>query len=151
MRVTYCHRQSVGGVCLQLFAIIQQHADHVLNLLLASGAGTGDALLDQSGRVFTDQQSGIDSGTDCRPARLPELQRRHRIFVHKDILDGALLWLPLLDNGADFGKDIAETLGKCVTARGNVTMRYIHTAIAVTVDNTVTGGDRTGIDSKYPN
>ena len=109
---------------------------------------TGRCLLYLGRAVLVHGQLAVRGSHDSGPSRLPELQRRLRIAVHKYLLDRHLVRRELADELHDFPENRPETITECRAARGNAAASDIPQPRAIDVEDPVTGNAGTRVDAE---
>ena len=87
MTVADGYSERICGITGRELPQAEQHADHVLNLILRCMAAPGHRLLYLVGRIFVEGKTSGDACHQSGAARLAELERRSRVAMEKNLLD----------------------------------------------------------------
>jgi hypothetical protein len=143
-----CAGERVGGVRRHHGAKVEQPADHFLYLLLRSLAMADDSLLHLQRRVFGDREVGEHRGGDRGAARLAQQERRLRVDVDEDLLDGDFGRPVLCDHRRQVAQYDAETLGQFAVAGADAAARHANEPIAREFDDAEPRHAQAGIDAE---
>lgn len=129
----------------------KQPGHHCVDLCLLGAAGPDDCLLDEARRIFADLYSCSCSAHEDNPARLPQLQRRLRVSVHEDFLDGRCSWSLVGDQILELVCERREPDRERFVAVGpDLAVGDMDEAIALRFDETPASGAKARIEAKNP-
>ena len=80
------NRQGISGIRIGRDGTRQQQLDHMVNLLLGRVADADHRLFDHVGGILKYRKPRLCRHQHRDAARLPQLQRTHRVFVDKGLL-----------------------------------------------------------------
>ena len=140
------NRQGVRGVSLGDFRQSQQRLQHLLNLALLGPALADHRLFDLQRRIFGHRQTGVYCCNNGRSAGLPQLERTLNIVGEKDIFHRDLIRMVLGNYFRKSVEDAFKSARKICSAVGeDSAVVHMNQAIALLVDNSVTGYARTRV------
>lgn len=140
--------QRIGGISWRRFIEAEQGLDHVLHLAFLGVTTTDDGLFDLGRRILLNVEPGLPCAQHRHPARVPELQRRIRISVHKDFLNCSFLGLMRTNHVSETVKEGQEPVAKFVTAKLQAPMINVVHSMLLNRDQTVTCNARAGVNAK---
>ena len=97
----------------------KQAPHHGLHLRLVGMADADHGFLDVVGRIFGDFQPRLRRGQKRNRARVPQFQRRQRVFGDEGLLDGHRMGRMLRQNRADALMQRRQTFPQAMRCRGD--------------------------------
>ncbi len=118
----------------------EQEPDHRLDPLLLRVPRAHDRLLDQVRRVLGNPKPPHGGRQQSDAARLPKLEGRPRVLVHKSLFHGRLARLGCGNHGHKPFEQLTQAVGKIlVRRRGNNARRDIAQPHAIGLDDAPSG------------
>jgi hypothetical protein len=120
-----------------------------MDLRFLSAAGAHNRLLDQSWRIFTDVDPRPRRAHEDHAARLTQLQRRFRVLVYEDLLDGGGCWSMVVDQGLELvGQRCKPSRQRSVRLGLDLAVCKVSEAVALSFDQAPAGRAEAGIKAK---
>ena len=151
MRVGDRDGEGVGGVGAGDLHSGKQARDHRVDLRLLRAAGADDRLLDQPSGIFADLHASARRDHDDHAARLAELERRLRVGVDEDFLDGSGVGPLVRDEAFQLFTERGEAPGQGCRSPGlDLAVGDMAEAVAFGLDQSPARGSEARVQAQDP-
>ncbi len=142
--------QCVGGILGRFVIHAQQHPDHVLNLPLASAAGTNYCALDLERTVLCHRQSLLHRRQQRNAPGVTQYQCSLGICCHENLLDSRALRPALVDYRLDALVNYCKPRSEITITRADTLTMHVIQTLTTGLDHAHPGDAGTRIDAEYP-
>jgi hypothetical protein len=139
MRMADGYGKCIGSIFRQWLGGMQQHANHMLNLLLVCPPIANHGLFYLCGRIGAHSKVTIATGGNQRAACLAELECGSCIFGNKNIFNGCRFRFEFADDGFQAVKEYVQAAVKITFAATDDTMVNMAQMIAMYVNDAYAG------------